>query len=264
MIDNTWAHVLGVNVSVGTVASAHDQVRQWIDQRDRQFVTITGAHGIIESQRDADLMAIHNRAGMVTADGMPLVWMSRAQGCREAERVYGPDLMRHSLRQSMDGSIRHYLYGGLPDALDALQTAIARDYPGVVIAGAYSPPFRKVGELEDAQVIEEINGTRPDIVWVGLSTPKQEYWMANHLEKLNAHALIGVGAAFDFLAGRKAQAPRYIQRSGFEWLYRMVTEPKRLASRYMDIVPRFAMLSGLQLTGIKKWQTPERVYQLRR
>ncbi len=259
MIDGTWANVLGVNVSVGTLDSALGQIRTWIDRDDHQFVTITGAHGVIESQRDPELLRIHNRAGMVTADGMPLVWMSRAQGFGTAQRVYGPDLMEHVLRHSMDGSIRHYLYGGLPDALEALEVAIARDYPGVKVVGSYSPPFRKVGELEDEDVIDQINAAEPHVVWVGLSTPKQEYWMANHLGRLNANALVGVGAAFDFLAGRKAQAPRFVQRSGFEWLYRMTTEPKRLVSRYLDIVPRFMMLSGMQLTGVRKWRVPPRV-----
>ncbi len=263
MIENTWAHVLGVNVSVGTLESTHAQILSWIEQDERHFVTITGAHGIIESQRDSKLLDIHNQAGMVTADGMPLVWMSRAQGYGKANRVYGPDLMEHVLRHTMDGSVRHYLYGGLPDALEALEAAIARDYPGVQVVGKYSPPFRKVGELESDDVIEQINAARPDIVWVGLSTPKQEYWMANHLPRLNAHALIGVGAAFDFLAGQKVQAPRFVQRSGFEWLYRMTTEPKRLASRYMDIVPRFMVLSGLQLAGLRRWPVPERVQSVR-
>ncbi|MGF1456539.1 MAG: WecB/TagA/CpsF family glycosyltransferase [Alphaproteobacteria bacterium] len=259
MIENTWSHVLGVNVSVGTLASTHGQIRTWIERDEKHFVTITGAHGIIESQRDPKLLAIHNRAGMVTADGMPLVWMSKAQGHRAADRVYGPDLMDYVLRQTRDGRVRHYLYGGLPDALDALEGALSRDYPGVQVVGKYAPPFRKVGELEADDVIEQINAARPNIIWVGLSTPKQEYWMANHLHRLNANVLIGVGAAFDFLAGRKAQAPRFVQRSGFEWLYRMTTEPKRLASRYLDIVPRFMMLSGLQLSGLRRWPVPDRV-----
>ncbi len=259
MINNDWANVLGVNVSVGTVDSAYQTIRSWIDTGARHYVTITGAHGVIECQRDVTLMGIHNRAGMVTADGMPLVWMSRLQGHRSAQRVYGPDLMRHVLDQSRDGSVRHYLYGATDETIADLKRAIARDYPGATIVGAYAPPFRKIGAREEEEVIAAINAAEPHVIWVGLSTPKQEYWMANHIAKLNANALIGVGAAFDFLAGNKAQAPRMIQRSGLEWAYRLCTEPGRLARRYADIVPRFLMLGGMQLAGLRKWQAPERV-----
>lgn len=258
MISDMWANVLGVNVSVGTVDTAFDTMRSWIRDGKHHYVTITGAHGVIECQRDETLMGIHNRAGMVTADGMPLVWMSKLQGRKAAERVYGPDLMRHALAESTDGSVRHYLYGATEETLADLREAIERDYPGANIVGSYAPPFRKVGAREDAAVISAINATEPDIIWVGLSTPKQEYWMANHISQLNAHALVGVGAAFDFLAGNKVQAPRVIQRSGFEWLYRSITEPRRLVRRYADIVPRFLFLGAMQLMGLRKWQAPNR------
>jgi N-acetylglucosaminyldiphosphoundecaprenol N-acetyl-beta-D-mannosaminyltransferase len=201
MLDDKRVDVLGVSVSVGTLESADRKIREWIAAGQKHFVTVTGAHGVIESRRDRELRNIHNRAGMVTADGMPLVWMSRLQGMRQAERVYGPDLMRHVLERSTSHGPRHFLYGSAPQTLAALQRAIARDYPHAIIAGAYSPPFRAVGEREDAQVIDAINNARPDIVWVSLSTPKQEYWMDKHRDSLSASALIGVGAAFDFLAG---------------------------------------------------------------
>jgi N-acetylglucosaminyldiphosphoundecaprenol N-acetyl-beta-D-mannosaminyltransferase len=250
MLDDKRVDVLGVNVSVGTLESAYRKIREWIDGGQKHFVTVTGAHGVIESSRDAELREIHNRAGMVTADGMPLVWMSWLQGMRQAERVYGPDLMRHALERSSADGPRHFLYGSTPRTLTALVHAIGRDYPAAIIAGAYSPPFRATGEREDAEVIDAINAARPDIVWVGLSTPKQEYWMDRHRDSLDASALIGVGAAFDFLAGVKSQAPRIIQRSGLEWFYRMVSEPRRLLKRYADIVPRFLVLCALQLAGL--------------
>jgi N-acetylglucosaminyldiphosphoundecaprenol N-acetyl-beta-D-mannosaminyltransferase len=250
MLDDKRVDVLGVNVSVGTLDSAYGKIREWIDGGQKQFVTVTGAHGVIESSRDAELRDIHNRAGMVTADGMPLVWMSWLQGMRQAERVYGPDLMRHVLERSTGDGPRHFLYGSTPGTLAALLRAIGRDYPAAIIAGAYSPPLRATGEREVAEVIDTINAARPDIVWVGLSTPKQEYWMDRHRDVLAASALIGVGAAFDFLAGVKSQAPRIIQRSGLEWFYRMVSEPRRLAKRYADIVPRFLVLCALQLAGL--------------
>jgi len=251
MLDDKRVNVLGVNVSVGTLESAHGKIREWITGGQKHFVTVTGAHGVIESRRDAELRDIHNRAGMVTADGMPLVWMSWLQGMRQAERVYGPDLMRHVLGRSSADGPRHYLYGSTPGTLCALMSAIGRDYPAAIIAGAYSPPFRATGELEEDGVIDAINAARPDIVWVGLSTPKQEYWMDRHRESLDASALVGVGAAFDFLAGVKSQAPRIVQRSGLEWLYRLGSEPRRLLNRYADIVPKFIVLCALQLAGLQ-------------
>ncbi len=264
MVQQDWVNILGVNVSVGTVPSSFDVIRSWIRNGEKHYVTVSGAHTMVECQSDTTLRSILNRAGMVTADGMPIVWMSRLLGKRGADRVYGPDLMRHALEHSRDGGVRHYLYGASEDTLRDLQASIERDYPGVNIVGSYAPPFRKVGEREDDEVLETINAAKPDIIWVSLSTPKQDYWMANHLAKLDAAALIGVGAAFDFLSGNKVQAPRFIQRSGTEWLFRMVTEPKRLAARYLDTVPRFMMLSGLQLAGLRKWPLPDRMLRAER
>ncbi len=230
--------------------SAYGKIRDWIAAGQKHFVTVTGAHGVIESRRDRELRDIHNRAGMVTADGMPLVWMSWLQGMRQAERVYGPDLMRHVLEHSTSHGPRHFLYGSTPQTLAALTRAIGRDYPDAIVAGAYSPPFRQVGEPEEADVIDAINNAKPDIVWVSLSTPKQEYWMDRHRQRLDASALIGVGAAFDFIAGVKSQAPRIMQRNGLEWLFRLASEPRRLLHRYTDIVPKFLFLCALQLAGL--------------
>ena len=253
----TIASVLGVQVSVSSLSSACEQILKWTRGGRSNLVTVTGAHGLVECQRDETLRRIHNDADMVTADGMPVVWMSRLLGHRQAERVYGPDLMAGVLRGSEGTGVRHFLYGGLPEALDELRVAIARDYPGVIVAGSHSPPIRDIGAVESSEVIDQINAAEPDIVWVGLSTPKQEYWMANHIESLRPCTLIGVGAAFDFIAGRKRQAPAVLRRNGLEWLYRLLTEPRRLAGRYLQIVPWFLCLSALQLSGLKTWDSGE-------
>ncbi|MCO5090971.1 WecB/TagA/CpsF family glycosyltransferase [Bosea sp. (in: a-proteobacteria)] len=239
--------IMGVNVSAITMADALRAVEDWIDRRARHFVCITGVHGVIESQSDPALMAIHERAGLVTPDGMPLVWMARKLGHRHTERVYGPDLMLALSALSAQKGYRQYYYGGAPGLADRLRDRLAGRFPGLAVAGTFSPPFRAATEDEDEATVRMINQARPDIVWIGLSTPKQEYWMADHLGRIDAPVMIGVGAAFDFLAGTKRQAPLWMQRNGLEWLFRLLSEPRRLWRRYGRIVPQFMIGAGLQL-----------------
>jgi len=223
-------NVLGVGVSALTMQRAVDTIEQWISQRARHYVCVTGVHGIMESQRDEALRSIHNKAGLVTPDGMPLVWLARRQD-RSVERVYGPDLMLALCERAAACGYRVFFYGSSETTLARLTTNLERRFPGLMIAGSYAPPFRPLTDEEDAQIVERINESRADIVWVGLSTPKQERWMHAHVGRVQAAALIGVGAAFDFHAGLKPQAPRWMQRSGLEWLFRLATEPRRLGRR---------------------------------
>lgn len=246
-------NVLGVGVSAITMAQAISTVDGWIAERVRHYVCITGVHGVMECYRDAALRAIHNAAGLVTPDGMPLVFLSRLRGHHHVERVYGPDLMAALCQHSVTRGHRHYLYGGHPDVNRHLAERLARRFPGLQLVGAYAPPFRPLDAEEDAQVVRTINAARPDIIWVGLSTPKQERWMAAHRDRLDAPVMIGVGAAFDFLAGAKRQAPRWVQRSGFEWLFRLATEPRRLWRRYLTNNPLFVGLVLAQLLGLKRF-----------
>ena len=232
------------------MAAAVDAIEQWIVAADRQYVCVTGVHGVMESQDDPDLRAIHNRAGLVTPDGMPLVWMSWLKGYSDVERVYGPDLMLACCAASIDRGYRHYFYGGGPGVVERLAVRLADRFPGLIVAGTWSPPFRPITVAEDDAIVERINAARPDVVWVGLSTPKQERWMASHVGRLSAPVLIGVGAAFDFHAGLKRQAPRWMQRSGLEWLFRLITEPRRLWRRYLYNNPRFVWRVLLQLSGV--------------
>lgn len=239
--------ILGVPVSAIDMQDAVATIDFWIRSRRRHYVCITGVHGVMECRHDAALRAIHESAGMVTPDGMPLVWMARRLGRPGVRRVYGPDLMREITRLSPSRGYRHYYYGGGPGLADKLAQTLSAAHPGLAVAGTFCPPFRPLTDEEDESVINAINEAKPDIVWVGLSTPKQERWMSAHRDRIEAPVMIGVGAAFDFLAGTKRQAPLWMQRSGLEWAFRLGTEPRRLGRRYASIVPRFLGLAAGQL-----------------
>ena len=243
--------VLGVGVSAITMADAVDTIAGWIASRERHYVCITGVHGVMESRRDPALRAIHNAAGLVTPDGMPLVWLGRARGHRRIERVYGPDLMLALCEWSVARGVRHYFYGGAETVADRLAARLQQRYPGLLVAGTYSPPFRPLSADDDDAIVRQINATEPDIVWVGLSTPKQERWMHAHCGRVTAPALIGVGAAFDFHAGLKRQAPRWMQRSGLEWSFRLATEPRRLWKRYLVNNPWFVWEVLRESVGVR-------------
>jgi N-acetylglucosaminyldiphosphoundecaprenol N-acetyl-beta-D-mannosaminyltransferase len=182
---------------------------------------------------------------------MPLVWALRLAG-HSAGRVYGPDLMRAMFEHGQERGHRHFLYGSRPETLSKLQFRLLDRYPDAKIVGAFSPPFRDLTPAEEHEITGAINASGADIVWVGLGTPRQEHWMAGMRERLDAPVLVGVGAAFDFIAGVTRQAPRWVQRSGFEWLYRLACEPRRLGRRYAVAVPSFLVLVALQLAGLRR------------
>jgi N-acetylglucosaminyldiphosphoundecaprenol N-acetyl-beta-D-mannosaminyltransferase len=243
-------NVLGVGVSVITMADALARIDQWVAARANQYICVTGVHGVMESQLDPGLRAIHNRAGLVTPDGMPLVWVSRLQGHREVERVYGPDLMLACCEASVAKGYRHFFYGGAPGVPGRLRERLQTRFPGLQVADGWSPPFRELTMAEEQAMIDRINAAQPHIVWVGLSTPKQERWMARYVGRISAPVLIGVGAAFDIHSGTTQQAPRWMQRSGLEWLFRLGTEPRRLWRRYLINNPRFVWHLLLQSARI--------------
>jgi N-acetylglucosaminyldiphosphoundecaprenol N-acetyl-beta-D-mannosaminyltransferase len=248
-------NILGVAVSAINMEQALATIGGWIARREPHYVCVTGVHGVMESQSDEHLRTIHNAAGLVTPDGMPMVWLLHLQGHRHVTRVYGPDLMLALCEQSVAHGYRHYLYGGA-DGVGALLAAnLRRRFPGIQIVGMYSPPFRALTAEEEEQIVQTVNAAAPDIVWVGLSTPKQERWMASYRDRLGAPALLGVGAAFDFHAGLKPQAPRWMQRSGLEWLFRLMSEPRRLWRRYLSNNPRFIGLACAQMLGLKHYST---------
>jgi len=235
------------------MAQALGIIDGWIAHRQQHYVCITGVHGIMESQRDEGLRRIHNEAGLVTPDGMPLVWLSRLYGHGHVRRVYGPDLMLALCEHSLSKGYRHFFYGGGEGMPELLANNLRRRFPGLRVVGGYSPPFRPLSGAEDERIVAAINEADPDVVWVGLSTPKQERWMTEHVGRLSAPVLIGVGAAFDFHSGLKKQAPRWMQRSGLEWLFRLATEPKRLWRRYFMNNPLFVVRVLQQALGLKRY-----------
>jgi N-acetylglucosaminyldiphosphoundecaprenol N-acetyl-beta-D-mannosaminyltransferase len=242
-------NILGVGVSAVNTSMALDTVDEWIARDDRHYVCVTGVHGIMESHRQEAVRNIHNGAGLVVPDGMPLVWLSRLKGFHNVNRVYGPDLMLALCERSIGRGYRHFLYGGAGGIARRLAVRLQLRFPGLKVVGVYSPPFRPLEPAEDEQIVEVINSARPHIVWVGISTPKQEAWMAEHVGRLHVPVLIGVGAAFDFHAGVKRQAPRWVMRTGLEWMFRMIQEPRRLGPRYLINNPAFIGLVIRQLLG---------------
>jgi N-acetylglucosaminyldiphosphoundecaprenol N-acetyl-beta-D-mannosaminyltransferase len=244
--------VLGVQVSAADIPIAIDEIEGWVRQGHRSYVTLTGVHGIMESVRSEEIRRIHNDAGLVLPDGMPLVWLLWHGGFKFADRVCGPDLMPALFDHSQQTGHRHFFYGATSRTLELLEGNLKRKFPTAEIVGAHAPPFRPAGADEDEAVIETINASTADIIWVGLSTPKQELWMARHRHRLLAPVLIGVGAAFDFHAGLVRQAPRWLQRTGLEWAFRTAMEPRRLARRYLRNNPAFLAHIAAERLGLRR------------
>jgi N-acetylglucosaminyldiphosphoundecaprenol N-acetyl-beta-D-mannosaminyltransferase len=249
--------VLGVGVSAVNLPSAVDTAMTWIDRRERHYVTLTGVHGVIEARDDPSFRRTLNGAGLTLPDGMPLVWLSWLAGRSQVTRVYGPDFTLALSEAMARAGKSAFYYGGVPGVAEQLAATLARRFPGLVTAGVYCPPFRALTEAEEADVATRINGSGADVVWVGLSTPKQERWMSLMRGRLAAPVLIGVGAAFDFLSGRVRQAPRWMQRSGLEWLFRVSQEPRRLGRRYLRNNPRFVYLVACERLGVLRVDAAE-------
>jgi N-acetylglucosaminyldiphosphoundecaprenol N-acetyl-beta-D-mannosaminyltransferase len=233
--------VLGVGISAIDPTDALGEVTRWIDNGLRHYVCVTGVHGVMESLGDPELLRIHNESGLTTPDGMPMVWAARIAGAKNTRRVYGPDLMLAVCERAAQRGWGCFLYGATDEVLDQLRSNLSDRYPDLKIVGSHSPPFRPLTPEEDEAVVRRINESGAQIVWVGLSTPKQERWMASHIGRVNASALFGVGAAFDIHAGKLRQAPRWMQRSGLEWCFRLASEPRRLWRRYAVNNPRFVL-----------------------
>lgn len=244
--------ILGVRVHVVEMAETIEHLHRWIaDPRSHaRFVAVTAMHGVAAARRDADFRRVLNAADLVVADGTPLVWVGCIKGHRFRRRVSGCDLVDNFCRDS-GPAYRHFFYGGTPGAAERLADTL-RDRFGILVAGTYTPPFRPLTNAEESELAALVERASPDVLWVGLSTPKQETWMYQHRHKLKVPLMVGVGAAFDLNSGNVQRAPVWMRDHGLEWLFRLAVEPRRLWKRYLITIPHALWFVGLELMGISK------------
>jgi len=245
----TVTTIIGVRVVSTSYVASTATILDWAKKIESRTIFAANVHMLMEAHDSPFFKSVVNSADLVTPDGMPLVWMMRLKGQKYQQRVYGPTLMLHVLEAAARESVPVGFYGSSPEVLKTLVERMQVKFPDLKTAYAFSPPFCQLDELEDERVIQAINASSARILFIGLGCPKQEIWMADHLGKINA-VMLGVGAGFDFHAGVKLQAPAWMQKIGLEWLYRLVTEPRRLWRRYLYHNPRFLLLALLDLLGL--------------
>jgi len=243
--------VIGVKMERVDYCSATKRIVEWARQFESRYICIANVHMLMEAYDSPGFADVINHADLVTPDGMPLVWMMRWKGEKQQERVYGPSLILYVLESAAQENIPVGFYGGTPEVLATLIKQMQTRFAKMNVAFALSPPFQAMNAAEDAEVVEQINQSGTRILFVGLGCPKQERWMAAHRGRVNA-VMLGVGAAFDFHAGFKPQAPVWMQNMGLEWLFRLATEPRRLWRRYLYHNPRFVFLAAADLLGMYK------------
>jgi N-acetylglucosaminyldiphosphoundecaprenol N-acetyl-beta-D-mannosaminyltransferase len=244
-------YIGGVRIDPITLADTILTIDSWIKGKNKAYIVLTGAHGVMEMQQDEHLRQINNAADLVTPDGMSVVWVGKSRGYTAIEKVCASNIMMSTFAESVTRGYRHYFYGGDEGVADLLAYKLMQKYPGFEVAGTFCPPFRQLTEAEISDIANAINRANPDIVWCSLGCPKQEKWMARFRPLLDAPVLIGVGAGFDFLTGRKPIAPHWVHKSGFEWLFRLLSEPRRLWPRYSRVVPGFIFLVLAELLNFK-------------
>jgi N-acetylglucosaminyldiphosphoundecaprenol N-acetyl-beta-D-mannosaminyltransferase len=246
--------VLGIRINVVTLDDAILCISRWIDRRERgHCVTLTNVHMVVEARKNAEFRQVMRDASLCLPDGMPLVWIGRARG-HAVDRISGPDFMIDFCARTAGQGYRHFFYGGAPSVAEELARTLQARFPGFVVAGSYSPPFREMTPEEDAQVVDLINATKPDVIWVGLGCPKQERWMHANRNQLNASVLLGVGQAFNIHTGHLTRAPQWMRDHGLEWLFRLMVEPRRLWKRYLVTNTSFMAWFFMETLGLKRFE----------
>lgn len=248
------ANVLGIGVSAINMEEALHLIESRLASGEKGYVCVTGVHGIMEAQRDLAFRRILNDSFLTTPDGMPTVWAGKFQGHSSMARVYGPDLMLEVCKRGLGPRLSHFLYGGHPGVADRLGTILSAKFPGIRVVGSYTPPFRRINVQEEEELLRLTARLKPDIFWVGLSTPKQEHFMAKYLPRIETKLMFGVGAAFDIHTGLLHDSPVWVKRAGLQWCHRLVQEPRRLWKRYLLNNPRFLWKIALQLTGLTHYE----------
>lgn len=231
-------NIMGVNLAAINMEWLIDYTKKNIKKLSGNYLCVSNVHTTVMSFDDKAYCAVQNGGIMAIPDGGPLSSVGRKRGFTQMERTTGPDYLKEILRISEKENYRHFFYGSTEETLEKLRKHLAEEYPNLQVAGMYSPPFRALSKEEDQQIIEMINESHADFVWVGLGAPKQEYWMADHQGKIRGF-MVGVGAAFDYLAGNISRAPMWMQKANLEWLYRLMQEPKRLFKRYFYTNTKF-------------------------
>jgi N-acetylglucosaminyldiphosphoundecaprenol N-acetyl-beta-D-mannosaminyltransferase len=244
--------VLGVRIHAVQISDVIRHFESWIaERRQSRFVAVCNVHMVMEARNDPRFLAMLNSSALTVSDGKPLTWLGRHRGFDLKRRVYGPDLFQDFLAATHARGYRHFFYGGHPEVTERMVQIIQQRYPGVEVAGYYSPHFRPLNAEEDDGVVTMIRESRADILWVGLGCPKQEVWMYEHCERLGVPVLVGVGQAFNIVAGSLKQAPAWMRENGLEWLFRLLLEPRRLWKRYLVYNTRFVFSILLELLGYR-------------
>ncbi|MGE9296534.1 MAG: WecB/TagA/CpsF family glycosyltransferase [Puniceicoccales bacterium] len=234
--------VLGVDINALDLATARRLIAQAAAEKRRGYVAFAVVSTVVAAQDDASLRAALNGSFLTTPDGMPLVWLGKRRGGPHVDRAYGPDALLAVCEDSLKSGASHFFFGGAEGVAEELADRLKKRFPGLNVVGTFTPPFRPLNEDEEVALVEQVAAVKPDFFWVGIGSPRQEKFMADHLGKLDTTVMLGVGAAFDFHSGRKAQAPVWMQRAGLEWLFRLITEPRRLFCRYVFGNARFLWL----------------------
>jgi N-acetylglucosaminyldiphosphoundecaprenol N-acetyl-beta-D-mannosaminyltransferase len=252
---DTKVTVLDVQIDALNMPRALSRIADELASGRKGYICLAGVHGVMEAHRDTSLAQVFAEASLVVPDGMPTVWVGRHQGHRTMERVAGPDLMLAVMAGPEFRDRRHFLCGGKEGVAEELREALVQRFPWINIVGTHTPPFGPIDNIEEQEIVDKINSARPDVVWVGISTPKQERFMARFLPLLETRLMFGVGAAFDFHTGRIADCPDWVKRCGLQWLDRLVQDPKHLWKRYLRNNPAFVYAIALQLTGMRTYPT---------
>jgi N-acetylglucosaminyldiphosphoundecaprenol N-acetyl-beta-D-mannosaminyltransferase len=246
--------VLGVKVSAIDLEQAVEMADRWVTSGIPGYVCVTGVHGVMEAQSDPEFRRILNDAFINTPDGMPMSWVGRLRGFKRMNRVYGPDFMAAMCRLSVEKGYRNFLYGGNPGVAELLSQTLQKRFPGLQVVGTYTPPFRPLNAEEEGELLAQLRQSKPHILWVGLSTPKQEKFMAQYLQRFQIPLSVGIGAAFDYHTGRIRECPDWLKRAGMQWLHRLMQDPRRLWRRYLRNNPAFLWRIAWQISGLNRYQ----------
>lgn len=243
--------IFDVRIRVTSLSEAVEKLMKEKAQLEKGYFCFTNVHTLVMAYEDNNYKKVQNESLASFPDGKPLVLIEKLKGCKNAERVCGPDFMGELLERTQHLGWRHYFYGSTPETLEKLRKNLNKKYPELTISGCYSPPFRNLSEQEELKIIDMINASSSDCIWIGLGAPKQEVWMNRHKDKISG-LMFGVGAAFDFFAGTTKRAPKWMQKCYLEWFYRLLQEPKRLMGRYLKTNLKFMCLAVKELFGKKK------------